>query len=111
VWNLFDSGGTTGQEGSENGTIVRDEEHPQGARITLECNSTAAPFTITCGVYGWMVHTRFFSVEAEALAQFEEMKNALTGILATIPLANDPNVDVKMRRVSDALNLFVQQYP
>ena len=28
MWNLFDSGGTTGQEGSENGTIIRDDEHP-----------------------------------------------------------------------------------
>jgi hypothetical protein len=111
VWDLFDSGGTNGQKGSENGTIVRDEEHALGARITLERDATTAPFAITCGVYGWMVHTRFFSVEAEALAQFEEMKDALTAILATIPLANDPQVDVKMQRVSEAMSLFVQQYP
>ena len=90
---------------------MRDEEHDMGARITLERNATTAPYAITCGVYGWMVHTRFFRVEAEALAQFEEMKNSLTGILGTIPQANDAQVEAKMRRVSEALSLFVQQYP
>ena len=39
------------------------------------------PFAITCGVYGWMVHTRFFSDEAEAQSEFEKMKEALAQIL------------------------------
>jgi hypothetical protein len=35
------------------------------ARITLERDGHQ-PFAITCGSYGWMVHTSFFSGEEEA---------------------------------------------
>lgn len=59
-WIPFENGTTVGTTGSEGGTILRDELHPDGARITLE--RTASQFAITCGVYGWMVHTRFFDV-------------------------------------------------
>jgi hypothetical protein len=35
--------------------VIFDQEHELGARITLERNTRAAPFAITCGIYGWMV--------------------------------------------------------
>jgi hypothetical protein len=35
LWRLFRDGATKGQIGSEKGTIVRDLEHSEGARITL----------------------------------------------------------------------------
>jgi len=98
VWTSFDS--TDGREGSENGTIIRDDEHAMGARITLERDTPTAPFAITCGVYGWMVHTRFFATEAEALAQFKEMKNALESILM-----------MPRDSVSEGLTQFIQKYP
>lgn len=82
-WVPFENGTTAGATGSEGGTIVRDELHPDGARITLE--RTTARFAITCGVYGWMVHTRFFASESEAVAAYEEMKAALAEILARLP--------------------------
>jgi hypothetical protein len=47
-----------GQKGSEEGIIPRDEEHPQEARIHLERDTRNAPFAITCGIYGCMMHTR-----------------------------------------------------
>ncbi len=65
-WRPFNDGVTIGTEGSESGTIVRDQEHPLGARLTLERWGQTAPLAITCGVYGWMVHTRFFASEAKA---------------------------------------------
>jgi hypothetical protein len=34
-----------------------------------------------CGVYGWMVHTRFFQPEIEASAEYDRMKRALTELL------------------------------
>jgi len=34
-WVPLDHGATIGQRGSENGIIVRDEEHELGARVTL----------------------------------------------------------------------------
>lgn len=66
LWNACSDGKTVGQDGSEEGAIVLDEEHTDGARITLERDSKTAPAAITCGVYGWMVHTRFFADESEA---------------------------------------------
>jgi hypothetical protein len=112
VWDVFDKGETIGKAGSENGTIMRDEEHSLGARITIERDAESAPFAITCGIDGWMVHTRFFSSEAEATEQFESMKTALAQILTIIPLSNDAAlVDTKMRDVSGALAEFIDQYP
>jgi hypothetical protein len=83
IWYPFENGATLGQKGSEEGIIFRDEEHPQEARITLERDTRAAPFAITCGIYGCMMHTRFFSLETEATSQYEEMKTALSALLAT----------------------------
>jgi hypothetical protein len=31
---------------------MRHEEHPAGARISLERDGQDAPFTTTCGIYG-----------------------------------------------------------
>jgi len=111
IWEPYDDGDTIGQEGSENGVIMRDDEHPMGARITLERDTRVAPFAITCGVYGLMFHTRFLATEADALTQFEAMRDALTQIIAAIPAPGDPEADAKMAAVSEALNLFVDQYP
>ncbi len=85
MWQAFQSGSTIGTSGSESGAIVRDDEHQLGARITLESSAAIAPFAITCGIYGWMFHTRFFSSEAEAILAFDEMKADLDRILNLIP--------------------------
>jgi hypothetical protein len=77
--------------------IVRDEDHPLGARITLERRTPTAPFAITCGVYGWMVHTRFFSDERGAKAEYADMRDALTSILNIVPEASDAENNEKMR--------------
>ena len=111
MWQPFGRGETIGQEGSESGTIIRDEEHLSGARITLERDTPTAPFAITCGVYGWMVHSRFFADEADAATQFVAMKGALSEIIALIPLADDPEVAIRTGDVSEALNVFIQKYP
>ena len=111
MWRSFENGHTIGSVGSENGLILRDDEHSLGARITLERDTRVAPFAITCGVYGWMFHTRFFSDSSEAEAQFSLMKAALAQILQVIPLVSDPAKAPKMRAVRDALDAFVQRYP
>ena len=56
-----------------------------------------------------MVHTRFFAIEIDAVAQFEAMKAALSEILAIIP--SDDELEAKSGRVSAALDLFIQWYP
>jgi hypothetical protein len=110
-WYAFDDGRTVGQTGSEGGVIVRDEEHGDGARITLERNGSIAPYAITCGIYGWMVHTRFFRLESDGRTEFEEMREEMTRIVAQIPLATDPDVDARMRLVEQAISQFVDRFP
>jgi hypothetical protein len=73
-WSSFEGGETIGKHGSENGVILEDEEYASGARITLEGSTEVAPFAITCGCYGLFLHTRFFSTEEEARAEFSDMK-------------------------------------
>ncbi len=110
-WYPFDNGKSIGQRGSESGSITRDEEHSDGARITLESDGQTAPFSITCGIYGWMVHTRFFGTESEAQTEFESMKSDLSRIISTIPLAADPEVDSKSRTVTESISEFVRRFP
>src|SRR2546426_803519 len=93
-WYPVDNGVTVGQKGSEEGTIVSDEENVDGARITLERDGRT-PFSITCGIYGWMVHTHFFSDEASARDSRQEMKESLDGIVQLIPCLDDPELESK----------------
>ncbi len=73
-WYPYSQKRTLGQRGSEYGIIVQEEQHVEGARITLERDCPTAPLAITCGIGGWLVHTRYFSTEAEAQQAYEEMK-------------------------------------
>jgi hypothetical protein len=36
AWTAFEDGGSIGETGGEGGVVLRDDEHPWGARITLE---------------------------------------------------------------------------
>ncbi len=79
-WLPSESGTTIGTIGSENGKIVLDEEHTEGARITLEQDGHT-PWSITCGIYGYFFHTTFASAKEEAHAKYESMKSDIVGIL------------------------------
>ncbi len=92
------------------GETIRDEEHDLGARITLERNADIAPCAITCGIYGWMVHTRFFVTEEEAAAEYDKMKASLSEIVERI---GDPNYDDRgaTEKAIKAMEAFVETYP
>ena len=111
TWETVDGGGTIGSTGSEQGEIIRDDEFQGSARITIERDGGIAPFAITCGVYGWMVHTRFFDTEQESLTQFEEMKSALTELVDLIPPETDSELDEKMTAVTGRISEFVDRFP
>lgn len=110
-WYAFDNEKSIGQRGSECGLIIRDEEHCDGARITLERDGQSAPLAITCGIYGWMVHTRFFGTESEAQSEFEGMKAELSKIISTILLAADAEDDSNSQAVLASLSEFVRRFP
>ena len=84
-----------------------DEEHTDGARITLERDGDIAPFSITCGVYGWMFHTRFFGEEAEARSQYDAMKVALSDLVRL----NVPETDGGTTFAGDEFAEFVDRFP
>lgn len=105
TWHPFQNAVTIGQVGSENGAIVNDEEHSFGARITLERGGKTAPFAVTCGIYGAMVHTAFFDSASSAQAGYEQMKADLTAIVA---MPADTQADVE--RFHAALSRFVDAY-
>jgi hypothetical protein len=110
MWAPFDDGRTIGTFGSEGGTILLDDEHSRGARVTLEKGGPIAPFAITCGVYGWMFHTSFFSTQQNADTAYAAMKQGLSDILGLIPLADDPHVDEQRNRVYLAITEFVARF-
>ena len=107
-WIPFESGTSLGATGSEDGTILRDELNPDGARITLE--RTGSRFAITCGVYGWMMHTRFFANESDAVVAYEEMKPAVVEILSRLP-DDDDAMEAAVGQVAAVLNEFVERFP
>jgi hypothetical protein len=109
LWRPFEDGATLGLPGSEEGLVVRDEEHPLGARITLERATTVAPFAITCGIYGWMMHTRFFSSEPEAESQYDLMKNSLSALLEAAERTAE--IDGGHQVLIEGIEKFVGEYP
>ncbi len=106
-WYAFEEGETLGQVGSEAGLIVSDEEHVLGARITLERETRMAPFAITCGVYGAMLHTRFLGDEAEARAEYEAMKEALAALVEMVDDASEAGRQAFAAGATD----FVARFP
>jgi len=110
-WQSFEDGRTIGKTGNEGGVIVLDQEHIDGARLTLEQNCLRAPYAITCGVYGWMVHTRFFADDETAQHSVDEMKTALSEIMSLIPVEGDDDEGEKMNAISDALDAFTERFP
>ena len=108
-WYPFNNGATLDQAGSEEGVTVHDEEHPLGARITLERAARVAPFAITCGIYGCMMHTRFFSSQDEAEAEYGLMKNALSALLESAE--QTAAIDGGRQVLMEGISKFIETYP
>jgi len=107
-WHPFEDGATLGLPGSEEGIVVHDEEHCLGARITLERAASVAPFAITCGIYGWMMHTCFLDSEAEAESQYDLMKDSLSALLEAAE--QTAAVDGGRKVLMDGIEKFVGEY-
>ena len=103
-WTPFEDGDSLGTKGSEGGTILIDLEHPEGARITLERGGEVAPFSITCGVFGWLTHTRFFAGSDEATGAFSEMLSPLAQLSAEVRLGPRSSS-------AEATEAFVRRFP
>ena len=108
-WANYDEGFSLGTSGTDGGAIVRDEEHQSGARMTLEEEGSSAPYTLTCGIYGWMFHTRFFTNENEAHEAFDEMQEELEEILEAMP--NERAGEEEQEDFAEELAAFIEKYP
>ena len=105
IWIPAEDGATLGFTGAEGGEIWKDEECPDGARITLERDTLlGAPFAISCTVYGWLVQTRFFADEPTAVQQYEAMKPALADIAGLV-------VAERSAEAADFADRFLEQFP
>lgn len=107
IWQPFEEGRTMGKTGTEGGVITLDEEHSGGERITVECGCLRAPFAITSGVYGWMVHTRFIADDETAQHAADEMKTALSQIVALISEGDEAET---LDAASDAIAEFTERF-
>lgn len=104
-WITYEDGKTIGSTGSEGGVILRDEECPDGARITLEEEThMGVPFAITCGVYGWLVHTRFIADKPTAEDAYDKMKLGLEDVITSLGTEEADVIDT-------AIQDFMDRYP
>ncbi len=110
VWTPYADGETINQEGTEGGHIIRDDEHIDGARITLEQQCRMAPFAITCGIYGWMVHSCFYADQMTAEDEYAQMQQGIEHILSLIPRDDDPDLENRLDKVEDAVASFAQHF-
>jgi catechol 2,3-dioxygenase-like lactoylglutathione lyase family enzyme len=110
IWTPFEYGKTIGIKGAEGGTVIADEQHEGGARITLEGQCLRAPFAITCVIYGWAYHTRFLADEATAKQAYNEMRAALEDILVLLP-QTDLEATLDADEVEQAVNDFKERFP
>ena len=88
-WTDFDEGKSIGQTGSEGGIIIRDEENTFGARVTLEGKGNIAPFSITLGIYGIMLHTGFLSDLEQGQKCFDLYKKKIEIIINHYAVTED----------------------
>src|SRR5437868_5481688 len=64
-WRPFAGGSTIGKEGPEDGTIILDLEHVEGARVIIEKNAWLAPFIITVNISGFDFHSTRYEIKEE----------------------------------------------
>ncbi len=109
-WEPFEDGKTIGITGTEGGTVIADEQHERGGRITLERDCLRVPYAITCTIYGWAYHTRFIADEPTAKQSYAEMKTALLDVLRLLPPGDTGDVP-DPEQVEQAVADFAERFP
>ncbi len=103
-WFAYDNGQSIGTVGAEGGIVLRDEEHEQGARITLKRGSDY--ISVSCNIYGRIDHTRFFGSLAEAQREYILMKSSLGDMIENVL-----SPDARDSKIWEAISKFVRQFP
>lgn len=109
TWYAYEDGTTLGLTGSEGGQIIADEEHPAGARITLEQNCLRAPYAITLVIYDWTFITRFTADLPLAEYEYGMIKAQLEAdVFPYLEMFGDG--DDQIDQIADAIIRFTEQY-
>lgn len=103
-WLAYDDGRTIGRVNSEGGVILNDEEYMNVARITLKRGERIV--SVSCNIYGWINHSRFFTGVGEAERDFIVMKREL-GKIMEILIGEDAN----SLKGWEAISEFVRRFP
>ncbi|WP_224363025.1 hypothetical protein [Hyalangium versicolor] len=109
-WKPYEAGSTLGLSGSQGGTITWDEQYAGQVRLTLEQDESRSFHAITCGVSGWLLHSRFFGSAPEAFAAFEELRPALVELWAQLPKGG-PGSPTEARAGGPLLAAFLARFP
>jgi hypothetical protein len=109
MWVPIDNGETVDTIGFEGGTILKDEQYGDHARITLEEDGTA-PYIIIATLAGFTDHICFYDDLNTAETYFERIKVDLERLIGLIPADNDPDLDDRRDILTTALEDFVQRY-
>ena len=109
TWTMFEAGRTLGEAGPQSGRVLRDEEDPRGARLTLEEGASQGPYVITCRIAGdRLEHVFVTDASGTAARVFNAMKSDLDSVLTLIATPTD---DAAARdRSSALLEEFVRTY-
>ena len=103
-WNPYNRGRSIGVKGSEGSVIVRDEEHPLGARMTIKRGKDFV--SVSCNISGKIDHTRFFKEMRAAESEYASMQKEMEKVLKAISSAK--NADIK---VWETISGFVARFP
>ena len=103
-WQPYNHGRTIGMQSAEGGKVVLDEEHPQGARITLKQGPDFV--AVSCLILGKIDHTRFFNEMETAKSEYKTMQKELGNVVDRI--ASAKSADIKMW---EAISVFVKRFP
>lgn len=103
-WQPYNRGRSIGMKGSENSKIVRDEEHPLGARMTIKQGQDYV--SVSCNIAGKIDHTRFFNKMSAAEREYKIMQTELAKVIGAISSAKAADI-----KVWEAISGFVARFP
>ncbi len=103
-WQPYNNGRSIGVKGSEGGTIIRDEEHPLGARMTIKQGQDYV--SVSCTISGMIDHTRFFKEMRAAEHEYATMKKELVKVMGAVSSAKAADIKVWI-----AITEFVARFP
>jgi hypothetical protein len=103
-WQPYNRGRSIGVKGSEGSKVVRDEEHPLGARMTIKQGQDYV--SVSCNISGKIDHTRFFKEMKAAEHEYMNMQKELVEVMSAISSAKAADI-----KVWEAISGFVTRFP